>query len=67
MSSRGRITSSGFVNHYQWGDLKADPAKWMERYFDVHVYLANWGTRRIMLRLPKAALPPADGAAFLCR
>ncbi|GIE64685.1 hypothetical protein [Actinoplanes palleronii] len=58
VSSRGRITSSSFVNDYQWSDLKADPAKWMERYFDAHLYLANWGTRRIMLRLPKAALPP---------
>ena len=64
VSSRGRITSSGFVNDYQWGDLKADPAKWMERYFDAHLYLANWGTRRIMLRLPKAALAPATAEAF---
>ncbi|BEL09328.1 hypothetical protein Q0Z83_075190 [Actinoplanes sichuanensis] len=64
VSSRGRITSSGFVNDYQWGDLKADPAKWMERYFDAHLYLANWGTRRIMLRLPKAALPPETVQRF---
>jgi hypothetical protein len=64
VSSRGRITSSSFVNDYQWGDLKADPAKWMERYFDAHLYLANWGTRRIMLRLPKAALAPETAEAF---
>jgi hypothetical protein len=64
VSSRGRITSSGFVNDYQWGDLKADPAKWMERYFDAHLYLANWGTRRIMLRLPKEALAPGTAEAF---
>jgi hypothetical protein len=64
VSSRGRITSSGFVNDYQWGDLKADPAKWMERYFDAHLYLANWGTRRIMLRLPTAALPPETVQRF---
>jgi hypothetical protein len=64
VSSRGRITSSGFVNDYQWGDLKADPAKWMERYFDAHLYLANWGTRRIMLRLPKAVLALETAEAF---
>lgn len=64
VSSRGRITSSSFVNDYQWGDLKADPAKWMERYFDAHLYLANWGTRRIMLRLPKAVLAPATAEVF---
>lgn len=64
VSSRGRITSSSFVNDYQWGDLKADPAKWMQRYFDAHLYLANWGTRRIMLRWPKAALAPETAEAF---
>lgn len=64
VSTRGRITSSSFVNDYQWGDLKADPAKWMERYFDAHLYLANWGTRRIMLRLPRASLPPEAAASF---
>ncbi|GIE34550.1 hypothetical protein Ait01nite_075950 [Actinoplanes italicus] len=51
---------ANFVNDYQRGDLKADPAKWIERYFDAHLYLAYWGTRRITLRLPKAVLAP-DG------
>jgi hypothetical protein len=26
----------------------------MERYFDAHLYFANWGTHRLMLRIPKA-------------
>ena len=25
----------------------------MERWFDLHLYLANWGTHRLMIRLPK--------------
>ena len=25
----------------------------MERWFDLHVYVANWGTRRLMIRMPK--------------
>jgi superfamily II DNA or RNA helicase len=64
VSSRGRITSSNFVNDYQWGDLKADPAKWMERYFDAHLCLVNWGTRRIMLRLPRTSLDPETVERF---
>lgn len=28
----------------------------MERYYDAHLYLANWGTRRILLRLPRGLL-----------
>jgi len=28
--------------YYEWGDLKADPADWMRRYFDAFVHSANW-------------------------
>ena len=52
LSTRARITATGFVNHYEWGDLKADPRCLMERYFDLFLYLANWGTRRFAIRLP---------------
>lgn len=55
VSSRAVITSGGFVNHYEWGDLKADPIEWMRRYFDAFVYVANWHTCRLCLRVPRAA------------
>ncbi len=53
ISSRARITRSSFVNTYSFGDLKADPLKLIERYFDVFVYVANWGTRWFAMRVPK--------------
>ena len=53
ISSRAQITSTSFTNHYKWGDLKADPVKMMKRWFDLHLYLADWGSRRFMIRLPK--------------
>lgn len=56
ISTRAEISPTRFWNEYQWGDLKADPAKLMERYFDAHLYFANWGTHRLMLRIPKARL-----------
>ena len=56
ISTRAEITATRFVNEYQWGDLKGDPRKMMERYFDAFLYLANWGTRRLMFRLPRGAL-----------
>jgi hypothetical protein len=34
VSTRGQVSASSFVNHYEWGGLKADPADWMRRYFD---------------------------------
>jgi hypothetical protein len=52
ISTRAEISSTRFRNEYQWGNLKADPAKLLERYFDAHLYFANWGTRRLMLRIP---------------
>ena len=63
-SSRGRITPTSFVNHYEWGDLKADPVDWMWRYFDAHVYVANWCTCLLYMRLPKAALDAKTLNAF---
>ena len=53
LSSRARITAASFTNHYEWGDFKGDPRQLVERWFDLHLYLANWGTRRLMMRLPK--------------
>jgi hypothetical protein len=36
----------------------------MERYFDAHLYLANWGTRRIALRWPIGLLDPEIAATY---
>ena len=56
ISTRAEISPTRFWNEYHWGDLKADPAKLVERYFDAHLYFANWGSHRLMLRLPKAGV-----------
>jgi hypothetical protein len=52
LSTRARITATSFTNSYEWGNFKGDPAKLMERWFDLHLYMANWGSRRLMIRLP---------------
>ena len=52
LSTRARITATSFTNTYEWGDFKGDPAELMERWFDLHLYLANWGSRRLMIRVP---------------
>lgn len=63
-STRATITATGFTNEYQWGDLKGDPQAWMLRYFDAHVYSANWGTCRLLMRLPRPALKASVLAEF---
>lgn len=52
LSTRATITSTRFVSFYNWGGFRGDPDKLIERYFDAFLYLANWGTRQLMLRLP---------------
>jgi hypothetical protein len=59
LSTRARITATSFVNEYHWGDFKGNPHRLMERYYDAHLYLANWGTHRAMFRLPCDLLDPA--------
>src|SRR5205814_4279185 len=53
ISTRAAITSTSFTNHYEWGDLKADPLRLLEKYFDAFLYLTNWGAREFHLRLPQ--------------
>jgi len=55
-STRATINCTRFVNSYEWGDFKGDASAWMERYFDAFVYVANWGTRELMLRFPRGVL-----------
>jgi hypothetical protein len=64
LSTRADITATSFVNTYEWGDFKGDPRRLMERYSDAHLYLANWGTRQLLLRLPTRVLDPATVADY---
>lgn len=56
LSSRGHITPVSFSNEYHWGDFKGKPKELMRRFYDAHLYVANWGTVVFMLRLPVTAL-----------
>jgi hypothetical protein len=56
LSTRATITPVSFTNEYNWGDFKGNPDKLMQRYFDAHVYVANWMTAIFMVRLPMEAL-----------
>jgi len=58
LSTRARITATSFVNEYHWGDFRGDPSQLMERYYDAHVHVTNWGTHRVMFRLPCDLLDP---------
>ena len=65
LSSRARVTARSFTNHYNYGDFRGDPLDLMKRWFDLHLYLTNWGTRRLMIRVPGRFLDIARFEVFL--
>ena len=65
LSTRAQITATSFTNHYDWGDFSGDPQQLVERCFDLHVYLTNWGTRRLIMRLPRRLIARARLNAFV--
>ena len=56
ISTRAAITTTSFTNHYEWGELKDNPSKLLEKYFDAFVYVANWGTHEFYIRLPQESV-----------
>jgi hypothetical protein len=64
LSSRAQITPTSFVNFYNWGDFKGNPNALMERYFDAFFYTANWGTHRLMFRLPRLLVDVERDACY---
>jgi hypothetical protein len=56
LSTRAEITATRFTNEYHWGSFRGDPQRMMAAYFDAFLYLANWGTRHLMFRVPRTAL-----------
>jgi hypothetical protein len=63
-STRARITPTSFVNEYSFGSFKGDEDAWMEKYFDAYLYLANWGTHVLKLRLPSRLLDAATAKPY---
>jgi len=66
LSTRAHITSTSFVNTYQWGDFKGRPDVLMEKYFDAFIYFANWGTRIFKFRVP-LRLVNLEALSHYCR
>jgi len=67
LSTRADITPVSFTNEYNWGNFKGNPDKLMQRYFDAHVYVANWMTAIFALRLPIEVLPKETAKAMAVR
>jgi len=55
-STRAEITRWEFTNEYHYGDFHGNAMEMLRRGYDVHLHYANFGIRRLMIRLP-AGLP----------
>jgi hypothetical protein len=52
LSTRAHITPVSFTNEYHWGGFKGNPDELMKRFFDAHVYVANWMSAVFKVRVP---------------
>lgn len=64
-SSRTQPTSTSATFSYAYGDFPKDEEKVVEGYFDIMLYLANWGTKRLMMRFPKELVDREAISKFL--
>lgn len=60
LSSHIEVSSSRAVVTYHWSSFRHDPKQVLLKYFDAYLYLANWGSLRLMFRFPKGLLDEAD-------
>lgn len=58
LSRRVDLTPTRAVFTYAYGDFRGDPLAVLERHFDALLYVANWGSKRLAFRFPRAALDP---------
>ena len=60
LSSHIEVRSSQAVVTYHWSNFRHDPKQVLLKYFDAYLYLANWGSLRLMFRFPEGLLDETD-------
>src|SRR6185436_12820461 len=56
LSSRVQPTPTQAVFTYSYGNFRGDPLQLLAKHYDVLLYLANWGSKQLAFRFPKAAI-----------
>jgi len=56
LSSRVQPTPTHAVFTYSFGDFRGDPLQLLAKHYDAMLYLANWGSKQLAFRFPKAAI-----------
>jgi len=58
LSSRAEVTATSARYTYSYSDYRADPLEVLDRCFDIMLYQASYGIRRLAIRLPKELASP---------
>ena len=56
LSSRVQPTPTQATFTYSYSSFPGDPLKLLAKHYDVMLYLANWGSKQLAFRFPKAAI-----------
>jgi hypothetical protein len=56
LSSRVQLNANSAIFTYSYGDFRGKPAEILAKYFDMMLYVANWGTWQLIFRFPKSIL-----------
>lgn len=59
LSSRVKLSATNAHFNYSYGDFRGAPETLLDRCFDLMFYIANFGTRQLMIRFPKKLVNPA--------
>ena len=57
-STRAEITRWSFDNTYHYGDFRGNAVEMLRRGYDLHLHYANFGIRKLMIRLPQGLPVP---------
>lgn len=57
LSSRVNLTTRSASFVYNYGDFRGNPFDILSKHFDAMLYITNWGTRQLMFRFPRQAIP----------
>ncbi|MBS0207777.1 MAG: hypothetical protein JSS27_02375 [Planctomycetes bacterium] len=60
-STRATITPWSFENEYHYGDFHGNPMEMLRLGYDIHLHYANFGIRKLLIRLPHG-LPDSKAA-----
>ena len=65
LSSRGQVSSTSATFIYHYSDFRHKPETVLEKYFDAMLYYTNWGSKRLMFRLPADLVDKNAVSAYL--